>query len=421
METSIRVQVPARGWKTFCLEFHLAYLIPREVKSSPAGEHADKSTNKSLIDLVCLGLQSSSDAVSSQHCIQEANISIVVCGWSNTGWTGYAFANTGTKTEEEEVDDDDLDSRIQQDFLAAENGCDNVVDANSSEYDARKYWLRVLAIRCELKCSDLCLASMGTSEMDAKAIRKSSDRTIYAMQLLRTLRDSLSMTLRAYRRFDEFGGDNCYFSDMVDPQLGRMLDLEANRLTFESIQLNRETNKLNMRSHDLAIESNELTKETNTLNAESHELNMESHRLNKESNQLNLESNQLNKDSNRINMDNHDLSERTHKLNQRTSVLSNKMREINDLSMNAALANRAAAAKTSRSTRVNVELLLFTTPLQMVLQYFDSEKDIFVLMVILRLFTLLFEHAHSLLKIIPWKKSNRSNEEIQRPSLEQSV
>lgn len=38
------------------------------------------------------------------------------------------------------------------------------------------------------------------------------------MQLLRTLRDSLSMTLRAYRRFDKSGGDGCYFSDMTDPR-----------------------------------------------------------------------------------------------------------------------------------------------------------------------------------------------------------
>ena len=55
-------------------------------------------------------------------------------------------------------------------------------------------------------------------------------------------------------------------------------------------------------------------------------------------------------------MDNHDLSERAHKLNQRTSILSDKMREINELSMNAALANQAAAAKTSSSTRVSVEV-----------------------------------------------------------------
>ena len=179
MESSIRVQIPVRisylsvtsrqtflrshieqthGWKTFCLEFHLAYLILREVKSSPtsnATEDERESANRPLIDLACLDLQSSSDTVSSRHFILEANISVVVCGWSNTEWTGYAFANTGTKAEEEEeVDEDDpegeAEDRPQQDFLAAEDGCDYVVDANNPEWDARHYWLRVFAIRCEL-------------------------------------------------------------------------------------------------------------------------------------------------------------------------------------------------------------------------------------------------------------------------------
>lgn len=128
-------------------------MILREVKASPANnvtEHEGESATKPLIDLACLGLQSPSGTVSSQHFIQEANISIVVCGWGNTEWTGYAFANTGTEAEEEEVDESDVGSGIQQDFLAAENGYDYVIDANSPERDARRYWLRVLAIRCEL-------------------------------------------------------------------------------------------------------------------------------------------------------------------------------------------------------------------------------------------------------------------------------
>lgn len=81
-----------------------------------------------------------------------------------------------------------------------------------------------------------------------------------------------------------------------------------------------------------------------------------------------------------------------------------------------------------------LQLLLFTTPSQMVLQYFGSEKDIFafdrnpksfvlvsvILMVILRLLTLLFEHAHSLLKIVPWKESIQVNAEMRQSSLEQA-
>ena len=60
----------------------------------------------------------------------------------------------------------------------------------------------------------------------------------------------------------------------------------------------------------------------------------------------------------------------------------------------------------------------------MVLQYFGSEKDIFafdrnpktfvlatvVVMLVLRLFALVFEHASSLFRMFPWKTPHASNE-----------
>lgn len=55
-------------------------------------------------------------------------------------------------------------------------------------------------------------------------------------------------------------------------------------------------------------------------------------------------------------MESHSLSERTHELNVRTSILNDKIRELNETSTKAACANLAAAAKTSNSTRVNVEV-----------------------------------------------------------------
>jgi hypothetical protein len=103
--------------------------------------------------LAWLGLRPSSDLVSSQHVVQEANVSVLVCGWSNTQWTGYAFANTGVEAEEEEEEDDSekqAEDMPQQDFLAAEDGLDYVFNANNPEWDPRKYWLKVLSVRCQL-------------------------------------------------------------------------------------------------------------------------------------------------------------------------------------------------------------------------------------------------------------------------------
>jgi len=52
--------------------------------------------------------------------------------------------------------------------------------------------------------------------VDSKEIQNSLDWTMQTMQLLRRLRDSLSLTLRAYNRFQEPGGDIRYFSSTPD-------------------------------------------------------------------------------------------------------------------------------------------------------------------------------------------------------------
>ncbi|KAF1845932.1 uncharacterized protein K460DRAFT_417114 [Cucurbitaria berberidis CBS 394.84] len=441
LETSFRVHIPTFGFKTFRLEFHLAHLILREttIRPHPEGNSIDGAISQSLVDLSFLDLETSAGGVSS-HSIYQAHISIVICGWSDSQWTGYAFANQGAKDsprEDEEEDDDDEEYVPRRDPFAADNIYDYFMHADVQTWDARRYWLWIVAIRCQLvlkewlylvctieegvqawRASDPCSNSSSHTELSPKDIQKSLDRTIQIMQLLRKLLDSLSMTLRAYKRFDAPDGDKCYFLDVADyasEQNGiketfeKMADLYL-RLSSADDSCKRFATHL---GRILSLESNRLTAQGN--------------QLNQESNKVNIESNQLNKESNSLNIESHHLSERTHELNVRTSVLNDKIRELNEKSTEAACANQAAAAKTSRSTRVNVELLLFTTPFGMVLQYFGSEKDIFsfnrnpktfilatlILMLVLRLFTLLLEHADGLLKFIPWKPPARDGQ--QRP------
>jgi hypothetical protein len=140
-------------------------LTLRKVKPTSIGNATGvkhKSVDRVLLDLACLGSQSSSNDDISQHLIQEANVSVVVCGWSDTQWTGCAFVNTGIEVEEEEEEkeeeeyaddsetEEETENQFQQDFLAAENSFHYAVDANTPEWDARKYWLKVLSIRCQL-------------------------------------------------------------------------------------------------------------------------------------------------------------------------------------------------------------------------------------------------------------------------------
>lgn len=492
-ETNFRVLLPMVGYPTFSLEFHISYLTLREVIGMPHrdGASVDEGANLSSVDLSFLDLGLSSSA-NTFYSIDQAQISIVVCGWSNTHWTGYAFANTGSRknlyeeSDEEEDDDEDCreDTVFKQDLFAAEDGFDFAMHVQTKKWDARRYWLRIVAIRCRSilqewqflvhsleegiessRKRDPCSGSTSGLDLSPDDVHRSLDRTIQTMQVLRKLRDSISTTIRAYERFDQPGGDASYFADLTDSfdiqaaiketferladlnlnltslddscqhfatHLGRILSLEGNRLAAQSNRLNHESNAINIKNYELTSESNaiglknhELTRESNKLNIESNELNRRSHELNSESNRLNLESNQLNKESNRVSLESHELSEQTHRLNVRSSDLNEKLRELNEKSADAACANLAAAAKTSRSTRVNVELLLFTTPFAMVLQYFGSENNIFsfkrnpttfvvatlILMLVLRILTLLLEHADGLIKLATSRGLMRSNKQ----------
>lgn len=146
-ETLFRVHIPMNGFKTYRLEFHLTYLVMRKKdtlarpSASGNGTRRHPATDLSFLDTSI----SSGEALS--YCIYKAHISIVLCGWSDTQWTGYAFANTGLP-EEPFVEQDEGEPK--QDLFAADRDNDYVQDADAPNWDARKYWLQIVAIRCEL-------------------------------------------------------------------------------------------------------------------------------------------------------------------------------------------------------------------------------------------------------------------------------
>jgi len=146
-ETSFRVHIPMNGFKTYRLEFHLAYLVMRKKDTFARSNASASGTQRHpATDLSFLDPSTSSGEVPS-YCMYKAHISIVVCGWSDTQWTGYAFANTGLP-EEPFVEQDEEDPK--QDLFAADRDDDYVQDADAPNWDARKYWLQIVAIRCEL-------------------------------------------------------------------------------------------------------------------------------------------------------------------------------------------------------------------------------------------------------------------------------
>lgn len=115
-----------------------------------------------------------------------------------------------------------------------------------------------------------------------------------------------------------------------------------NRLMAENNLMTRESNKLSYQSRDIQAESNAINQESNKLNAESRDIQRQSNLINHQSNELMTES--------------RDLHRQTHKLTDEIIKLNKEIRMLNEQSTQAAQANQAAAAKTSLSTRVNVEV-----------------------------------------------------------------
>jgi hypothetical protein len=234
------------------LEFHLAHLKLLERKRAPGATSAgDAGTSESIADLSFFTSGHLLSQSPSEYAISQAHITIVVSGPSNTQWTGYAFSSTGLGRDQDEGEyEGDNEDECKSDFFAADRDDDYIIDADIPEWDARKYWLRTVAIRCDLvlkewlylvytieerlqalvrhhphlqfgpltrkRANDPCSNSNGSMHLDPLDVQKSLDWTLQAMQLLRTLLDSLSVTLRAYERFDAADGDKCYFSDLRD-------------------------------------------------------------------------------------------------------------------------------------------------------------------------------------------------------------
>ncbi|KAF2034765.1 hypothetical protein EK21DRAFT_107892 [Setomelanomma holmii] len=351
LQMSLRVHISSRGFMEFCLELHLAYLILREPETGPDATTDQTLGDRESFERLSFLMDDPSADTATVPKIYQAHISVVICGWTNTQWTGYAFANTGLEPESfEEYGEDEP----KHDLFAADRSEDYVKDTDPPTWDARKYWLEIVGIRCQLvlrewqylvntvedkvehrRLNDPCSCGSNHTIQDPQQVQRSLNWTLQTMQLLRKLSDTLSVTLRAYTRFDARDGDKCYFSDIKDPSI-RILQ-NGIKESFEKLA------DLHSRLLSLDDSCNRFATHLGRL------LSLESNRLTAQSNLLNHESNLLNAQS-------RDIQERTQELSQATITLNKEIRKLNEESTEAARANQNAAAKTSLSTRVNVEV-----------------------------------------------------------------
>lgn len=136
------------GFAIFRLEFHFPFLTLRDYGGTSMSPMAckDSSTVEEWPDLEFLDMKCSKRHDGPcRFAIEDATVSIVVCGHDHTKWVAWGFSNTpcDPTTFEEQCG-------LEEDFLAADgNGPEEglVVDSNYPEWDPRKYWLRSVDIR----------------------------------------------------------------------------------------------------------------------------------------------------------------------------------------------------------------------------------------------------------------------------------
>jgi hypothetical protein len=144
-------------WKqrlpVFVLEFHLPFPTLREYDPLH-----DKQRTKGRYDVSYLQQhlpRRQNQQYSGNRFIRESHTSIVICGWDNSKWVGWAFVNVPPNTpvqedeedDEEEQDDEPLDA--EEDYFAADgHGRESTVKfANTPIWDPRRYWLHIVELR----------------------------------------------------------------------------------------------------------------------------------------------------------------------------------------------------------------------------------------------------------------------------------
>jgi hypothetical protein len=109
-----------------------------------AGSREEVGKTGPLLDLAFLEL-ADSDGKVAPHSIYQGHMSVVICGWSNLQWTGYAF----TKADNDDLDEEDQEE-LRGHFLTSLYGFDFCLPRESANcWDARRYWLRLVAHRCQ--------------------------------------------------------------------------------------------------------------------------------------------------------------------------------------------------------------------------------------------------------------------------------
>jgi hypothetical protein len=149
-ETSIRIGQSIDGYATPHIEMHLPYLVLRSVSTTPSMDAGNYNTpGTEWEDVTFLN-----DNTFGRDLIYQAHISIVICIWNRSTWTGYRFSNQhpiktdeslGDKDDGSEGDEEDGEDDLPKEDIFVPDGFDEFM-SDRAIWDPRMYFSHVAAI-----------------------------------------------------------------------------------------------------------------------------------------------------------------------------------------------------------------------------------------------------------------------------------
>ncbi|KAF1845931.1 uncharacterized protein K460DRAFT_430894 [Cucurbitaria berberidis CBS 394.84] len=337
-QASIQVHIPLTGFLTFHLELSLPHLILRECGSSPNVEGNKKGRVQQLTtNLSFLNMESNTGEKPARFSIRKAHDTILLFGCDNLEWTGYRFSDHRPEEDDDEEEMPDKD-------IFASCGSDEVLDAYNTIWDPRVYFLHVVAIRIgavlhEFKylvqkletgfngwMTERIYTNLPHGQDQGASNKRLHEDTLQIKQVLHELRVHWSAAVHAWKKFSDINGDILHFADVKDGNARHALK-RIKKFFADLLFLEQDLNSLDRLYED----------STKALSHQTYDLSHQTH----------------------------DISLQINKLSKRTTAI--------------ALVSQKAAEETSRTTRVNVQIILTTTPFAIALQYFCSEQNLFAI------------------------------------------
>ncbi|KAF2474684.1 uncharacterized protein BDR25DRAFT_311128 [Lindgomyces ingoldianus] len=336
LQTSLCVKTPRIGFPVFELVFQLPYLALRQYHTPPNKEPTTRihKTERGRMDVSFLNIPAIQGQVPCSYVIHEAQISIVACGSDNSRWVTYAFVDTefdDNPTDDDGIFEEEELDELNEDPIADDGECSTgwVVDADKPIWDPREYFLLMVERRMtqifrewihlvrkvqrsvkRYEKTHPAFLSPGPSKELPRDVQEALYQNIQTMQLLKKLREQLSTTIQAWKRFAAPTGDIRYFSNMSKPAarkslnniiktFERLVDQEKDLDSLAESCSGSErllTLRLNLKSYDLNLQTVRLNHNTQEVTLENNRVALESQKTAQLTNQtaaLTLSTNQL--------------------------------------------------------------------------------------------------------------------------------